>query len=737
MTAASDSITLQIDGMSCATCAGRVESAASDVDGVEAANVNLAADQVSVRFDVARTSPSEIAHAIERAGYGASALPSDREAEARIAEEDRLRARHELVTLAISAGLTLPLVAPMLAMPFGRALEVPGLWQLALATPVQLWAGARFYRGALGALRSRTANMDVLVALGTLAAYGLSVFMLVRGDDHLYFEASASVITLVLLGKFFESRAKRSTGAAIRSLMALRPERARVLRDGEEIDVPAEAVLRTEVVVIRPGERIPVDGLIVRGHSELDESMLTGESMPVARAEGESVTGGSINGSGLLHVEATRVGADSTLAHIVSLVADAQASKAPIQRTVDRVAAVFVPAVLLIAAATLLGWLFLGVSASEAIIHAVSVLVIACPCALGLATPTALMVGTGAAARAGILIKDAEALERAHAIDTVVFDKTGTLTEGRPEVLEIETLGVDEDALLSTVAAAQAGSEHPLGRAAIRAAEERGLAVPELSEFESLAGRGISAVVEDREVIVGSRRLMAERAIDCSALESRAEALEREGRTVVWIAEPKASASPLGLLALGDRPRPGGAEAVATLKRLGVTVVMLTGDNRRTAEVVARELGIDEVIAEVLPEQKAEQIQKLSAQGRVVAMVGDGVNDAPALAAADVGMAVSSGTDVAMHTASVTLIRADPKLVADCIRVSRATTRKIWQNLFWAFVYNTAGLPLAALGFLSPMFAGAAMAMSSVSVVSNSLVLRRWRPTRSDPRLVD
>jgi Cu+-exporting ATPase len=570
--------------------------------------------------------------------------------------------------------------------------------------------------------------MDLLVALGTSAAYGLSVALLLSGSEALYFEASAAVITLVLLGKSLESRAKRGTTAAIRALMALRPDTARIEREGRELEVPAEAVGSGDIVVIRPGERVPVDGRIVEGESQLDESLLTGESMPVSRGPGEAVTGGSINGAGLLRVEATRVGAESLLARIVALVESAQAAKPPIQRIVDRVAAVFVPVVVLVALVSLVGWLLAGAPFETALIHAVSVLVIACPCALGLATPTALMVGTGSAARAGILIKDAEALETAHAVDIVVFDKTGTLTEGRPQVREVVVAdGASESELLRLTAAAQSGSEHPLGRAVIQAATERALDPPRLDDFQALAGRGIVAGVEGHVVRVGSRRLMGEAGVELDALDPRARALEKRGMTVMWVAVDSAK-TPLGFIAVGDRPRRHAAEAIAGLARIGVETVMLTGDDRRTAEAIAEQLGIERIVAEVLPEEKAQTVVALHDEGRVVAMVGDGVNDAPALAAADVGFAMASGTDVAMHTAGVTLMRPEPMLVADALDVSRATTRKIYQNLFWAFAYNTAGIPLAALGFLSPMLAGAAMALSSVSVVSNALLLRRWRP---------
>ncbi|MFC1586897.1 copper-translocating P-type ATPase [Planctomycetota bacterium] len=598
-----------------------------------------------------------------------------------------------------------------------------GWVQFALATPVQIFAGARFYRGAWGALRTGSANMDVLVALGTTAAFGLSLVLMVSGG-HLYFEGAAAIITFVRIGKWLETRAKHGTTRAIRALMELRPETARVKRGDGEIEIPADAVGRAEIVVVRPGERVPVDGQIKHGESQLDESLITGESMPVTRGVGDDVTGGSINGDGLLEIEATRVGDESVLAHIIALIQDAQASKAPIQRTVDRVAAVFVPIVIAVAVLTLLGWIAAGTGIERAVINAVSVLVIACPCALGLATPTALMVGTGAAAKAGILIKDALALERAHAVDVVVFDKTGTLTLGRPQVQEIFAVDEDTDGLIALTASAQRGSEHPLAQAILRTAEARELPTKSPEEFKALSGRGITATVGGRAVVVGSPRLMRERGIDLEALVDRAAELEGRGMTVMWIAE---GTTLLGFIAVGDTPRDSARETVKLLADAGIKSVMLTGDNRAAAEFVAAQLGIEHVIAEVLPDDKSQAIAELQREGHTVAMVGDGINDAPALAAADIGFAMGSGTDVAMHAAGVTLMRSEPTLVPDAISVSRATTRKIWQNLFWAFVYNTIGIPLAALGFLTPMIAGAAMAMSSVSVVSNALLLNRWR----------
>ena len=723
---------LQIEGMTCATCSGRIEKVLRSRPGVVSAHVNLAAETATVAFTSGVDDVAGLVAAVTKAGYGATPAPSNAAAEVQRAARDARRSRIEALWVAASAGLTLPLVAPMLVMPFGLDWALPGWVQLLLAAPVQVVVGARFYRGAWAALRAGTGNMDLLVALGTSAAFALSLWAL-AGGGHLYFEASASVITLVLLGKFMEARAKRSTTAAVRALMALRPQTARVLRDGRETEVSVDAVGVGDVVVIRPGERVPVDGRITSGSSQLDESLLTGEAMPVSREVADAVTGGSVNGAGLLHVETTAVGAASLLGRIVTLVEQAQATRAPIQRTVDRVAAVFVPVVVGVAVLTFAGWMLAGAPFAEALINAVAVLVIACPCALGLATPTALVVGTGAAARAGILIKDAAALEQAHAVDTVVFDKTGTLTEGRPEVRECVAVdrderGRDEPGMLSLVAAAQGGSEHPLAQAILRRAAADGLELPTLDRFESVPGRGIDATVGGQELIVGSRRFAGERGVDIEPLESRAVALEERGLSVVWVAS--GAGDLLGIIGIGDAVRAGAREAVTQLKRAGVRVVLLTGDNRRTAQHVADEVGADEVIAEVLPRDKAAEISRLRAAGHVVAMVGDGVNDAPALAEADVGFAMGTGTDVAMHTAGITLMRPEPALVSGAVSISRETTRRIRQNLFWAFIYNVIGIPLAAFGLLSPMFAGAAMAMSSVSVVGNSLRLRSWRPTR-------
>jgi len=593
--------------------------------------------------------------------------------------------------------------------PFGIDWMLPGWMQWLLATPVQFWLGARFYRAGWKALRARTGNMDLLVALGTSAAYGLSVYQLfaLAGEPtpHLYFEASAVVITLVLLGKWLEARAKRQTTEAIRALDALRPDTAQVRRGTQEIDIPIGQVVVGDLAVVRPGERVPVDGVVREGASQVDESLLTGESLPVAKSIGDKVTGGAINAEGLLVAETTAIGAETTLARIIRLVEDAQAAKAPIQRLVDRVSAVFVPVVLAIALVTFIGWWTIAGDAAGALINAVAVLVIACPCALGLATPTAIMAGTGVAARHGILIKDAEALEVAHAVDTVAFDKTGTLTEGRPTVVQLVPYQASRDELLRVAAAVQSGSQHPLAQAVLTAAQAEGISAPAASNAGALPGRGATADVDGRSFRLGSRRLMEELGADFGPLGEQASRLDSDGRTVSWLMQIAPDKRLLGLIAFGDAPKPTAALAIERLHRARVQTVMLTGDNQGSAQAVAKALGIDDFVAEVLPADKAAALARFKTQGRTVAMVGDGINDAPALAAADVGIAMATGTDVAMHAAGITLMRGDPALVADALDISRRTYRKIRQNLFWAFIYNLVGIPLAALGLLSPIVA--------------------------------
>ncbi len=722
-----------IEDMSCASCVARVEKAALKVPGVTQASVNLANETLSLSAAPGFT-PAALMTAVQAAGYGIHALDAPAPPPPRYSEGARLAA---------AALLALPLALPMLGLLFGRHWMLNGWLQLALATPVQFVLGARFYRAAYSALRAGSGNMDLLVAIGTSAAYGLSVFELLSapagGMPALYFEGSAVVITLVLLGKWLEARARRQTTSAIRALNALRPETARVLHGDQEVAVALAEVRVGDVVVVRPGERLAVDGVVVLGASHVDESLITGESLPVAREVGQQVTGGAINAEGLLHIRTTAVGAESVLARIVRLVESAQGKKAPIQRLVDRVSAVFVPVVLLVALATLLGWGWAVGDWRTAVLNAVAVLVIACPCALGLATPAALMAGTGVAAQRGILITDPQALEVAHALRVVAFDKTGTLTEGRPQLVAAE--GVDaasaasaaeRRALLEAAVALQSGSEHPLARAVLEAARAEGITALAADGLQAVAGRGMTGEVGGTALRLGSARWMAESGVDLAALNDRAAALESAGRTVSFVAAMSPAPHVLGLLAFGDTLKPGALAAVQRIQALGVRAVLISGDNRGSAQAVAALLGITDVRAEVLPEDKARIVTELKGDGRV-AMVGDGINDAPALAAADVGIAIvhadGSGTDVAMQAAGITLMRSDPGLVADAIDISRRTTSKIRQNLFWAFAFNAIGIPLAAFGELNPVLAGAAMALSSVSVVSNALLLRRWRGT--------
>jgi Cu+-exporting ATPase len=727
-----DEAELRIAGMTCASCVGRVERALLAVPGVLAATVNLATEQAHVSRVRGSAAASELLAAVQKAGYTAQVLAAEQPAPPPTVSREGWK-------VALAALLSAPLVVPMIGDLFDRHWMLAGWLQWLLATPVQFWLGARFYRAGWKALRAGSGNMDLLVSLGTSAAYGLSLWLLWQADGamaHLYFESSAVVITLVLLGKWLEARAKRQTTDAIRALQALRPDTARVRRDGIDLDVPVGELAVGDLVVVRPGERLAADGVVEDGRSHVDESLITGESLPVAKQAGDRVTGGALNAEGLLLVRTQAVGAESTLARIVRMVESAQAGKAPIQRLVDQVSAVFVPVVVVLALLTLLGWGLATGDWSAGVLNAVAVLVIACPCALGLATPAAIMVGTGAAARRGILIKDAQALEIAHAVRVVAFDKTGTLTEGRPQLAAAEPAadaGLTGEQLVGLAAALQAGSEHPLAAAVLAAVKQP---VAAATAVQALPGRGIAGVVDGQTLQLGSTRLMDESGVARGALEARALALQSEGRTVSWLAGRHGDGPwrLLGLLAFGDTLKPGAAAAIATLRSLGLRTLMISGDNAGSANAVGRALGIDDVRAEVLPGQKSGVVAALRAElsGRgKVAMVGDGINDAPALAAADVGMAMAGeqgGTDAAMQAAGITLMRGDPALVAQAIDISRRTTAKIRQNLFWAFFYNVVGIPLAAFGLLNPVVAGAAMAMSSVSVLTNALLLKRWKP---------
>ncbi|GLS75000.1 heavy metal translocating P-type ATPase [Oharaeibacter diazotrophicus] len=724
-----------IDGMTCAACAGRIERVLAKTPGVREARVNLALERADVVLDPGVADDVVVA-AVDRAGYGAEprrADPAERRRQREREEAARRAAfRRTLSLFAVSAVLTLPFLVSMVAMAVGAG-HLMGPWtEFALASVVQVVAGARFYRGAAKALRGGSANMDVLVAVGTTAAYLFSAWMVAtRGHHaagHLYFEASATVLTLVLAGKLMEERAKAGTTAAVRALMALRPESAtRLGADGGLATVAVEDLAPGDRILVRPGERVAVDGVVAEGEGHVDESLVTGESVPVRKGAGDAVVGGTVNGEGALTVLVRAVGEDTTLARITRLVENAQSGKAPVQRLVDRVSAVFVPVVMALAAATFAGWLLAGGGFEAALVAAVSVLVIACPCALGLATPTALVAGTGAAARAGILIRDIETLERAARADVVLFDKTGTLTAGRPEVVDVvPTAGVDPLDLLAAAAAVQRFSEHPLARAVTAAAEASGIVPPPASGFRAVAGRGALAIVAGARIAIGNAAHMADLGVDTGTVAADLAALEARARTAVVVARERTA---LGVLGLADPVRPEARAAVAALAARGIAARMLTGDNAAVAAAVAGELGLDGWKGPVRPADKAAEVEALQAAGRRVVMVGDGVNDAPALAAADVGIAMGTGTDVAMETAGVTLMRPDPRLVEAALDVARATTAKIRQNLFWAFAYNVVGIPLAVAGLLTPAIAGAAMAASSVCVVTNAGLLTRWKPS--------
>ena len=716
---------LSIEGMTCASCVGRIERALGKVVGVNRVSVNLANERAHLEL-LGQVDPQTLIDAVKRAGYDASVWQAETPQKN---QTDHLR--RERLALLMAILLSVPLVLSMLLQPFGVHWMLPAWVQFTLATPVQFIFGARFYIAAFKAVRAGAGNMDLLVALGTSAGYGLSLYEWAIAQPgsmpHLYFEASAVVIALVLLGKYLESRAKRQTASAIRALEALRPERAIQVIEGEERDVAISALRLDDLVLVKPGERFPVDGEVIEGQSHADEALISGESLPVPKQPGDKITGGAINGEGRLLVRTQALGAETVLARIIRLVEDAQAAKAPIQKLVDKISQVFVPVVLILALATLIGWWLYGAPLETALINAVAVLVIACPCALGLATPTAIMAGTGVAARHGILIKDAEALERAHEVSTVVFDKTGTLTSGTPRIAHLAALDGNEDTLLSLAGALQRGSEHPLAKAVLDACSERGLTVPDISESQSLTGRGIAGSLDGRRLALGNQRLLEELGLTSGSLGESAQAWEAEGRTLSWLIEQGAVPRVLGLFAFGDTLKPGASAAVQALNQRDITSHLLTGDNRGSAQVVAQALGIANVHAQVLPADKAAIVQALK-KNAVVAMVGDGINDAPALAAADIGIAMGGGTDVAMHAAGITLMRGDPRLVPAALDISRKTYAKIRQNLFWAFVYNLIGIPLAAFGWLNPVLAGAAMALSSVSVVSNALLLKFWTP---------
>jgi Cu+-exporting ATPase len=721
--------------MHCAACAANIERALTRTEGVSEASVNFATEEATVTFEDAQLGLEDIAAAVEAVGYGAI-MPGSEDAE-RVERRREFTDLRRRLTFALGATVLILLLAHL--HPFPPSIEAWVL--LALATPVQFWAGAQFYRGTWLAARAGFTDMNTLIAVGTSAAYGYSLIVTIapeflaraHAERHLYYDTAAMIITLILVGRMLEARAKGRASEAIRRLAGLQAGTARVLRDGDETEILLEQVAVGDVVSVRPGERIPVDGVVLEGASTLDESMVTGESMPVDKGPEDPVIGGTVNQSGAFRFRASRVGADTVLAQIIRLVHDAQASKAPIQRLADRVAGIFVPAVIIIAALTFFGWIVLPFNPAFAVIAAVSVLIVACPCALGLATPTSLLVGTGKGAELGILVRSAEAFETAGRINTVVLDKTGTLTQGEPQLTGIAgASGWTEDDVLRLAAAVERDSEHPLGRAVVQAAQERDIALEPVDEFQALPGLGVRGRVDGRQVAVGTPRLMQELAVDARPAPGEAASWAAEGKTVMLVA---ADGAAIGAMAVADVAKSEAAEAVQRLKDMGLALVMLTGDNARTAHAIAQSVGIGQVRAEVLPDQKAETVRALQQEGRLVAMVGDGINDAPALAQANVGIAIGRGTDIAMEAADITLVRDDLRLVAESIRLSRATLRNIRQNLFWAFFYNAAAIPIAAgvlypiiHTLLNPAIAAAAMAFSSISVVGNALRLRRYRP---------
>ena len=735
-------VTLHVLDMSCASCVEAIEKSLARVDGVLSANVNLATEEATVKFIPTVVTRKEIVQAVRGTGYDVAPEAEEGQLEDREAAEraQHLRRARARLIFAASSSAAILVGTYQGYFPGLRAVprEVMFYALLALTTPVQFWAGWQFYRGAWATLRRFSADMNTLIAVGTSAAYLYSVvatfaprFFRAAGQaPDVYYDTAAVIITLILLGRYLEARAKGQASEAIRRLMELRPKTAHVIRHGEEVEIAADEVEVGDVVVMRPGGKIPVDGVVVAGQSAVDQSMITGESIPVEKGEGDEVIGATINRSGSFRFRATKVGRETALAQIIELVRQAQGAKAPAQRLADRVAGVFVPTVIGIAVATFVLWLTLGPTPAftRALLNFVAVLIIACPCALGLATPTAIMVGTGKGAENGILIKGGETLELAQRLQVIVFDKTGTLTEGAPRLTDVVAAdGAGEAQILRLAAAAERGSEHPIARAIMSGAQERGLELPEATDFQAVSGHGLRATVEGARILLGNAKLMTDNGVELGALGARAKALRTEGKTAMFLAS---DGRVVGILAVADTLKRGSREAVHLLRQMGLEVAMITGDNAQTAAAIAREAGIDRVLAEVLPEQKADEVKKLQAEGKVVAMVGDGINDAPALAQADIGIAIGTGTDVAMESSDLTLVTGDLAGVVAAIELSQRTFRTIKQNLFWAFIYNIIGIPLAASGVLRPIYAAAAMSFSSVSVVTNSLRLRRFRPRR-------
>jgi Cu+-exporting ATPase len=741
-----------VNGMTCATCVARVEEALSSVPGVISVSVNLASEKATVEY-LEGTGLADMRRAVKDAGYELGP-------EAQALEDVTTAAQREIRFIRNRFIIAAILTASIMALSWGPSFVGKSYLLWALATPVQFWAGLRFYRGAWGALKHKTSDMNTLIAVGTSVAYFYSMVVVLFPslfatgvvEPHLYFHTSAAIITLILLGRFLEARAKGQTSTAIKKLIGMQPKTALVIREGEQREIPVEEVQVSDLILVRPGERVPVDGIVRHGYSSVDESMITGESIPVEKKVSDEIIGATINKTGSLEIEATKVGKDTTLAHIVRMVEEAQGSKAPIQRLADVIASYFVPAVIGIAIVTFVVWYFVGPAPALtfAFLNFVAVLVIACPCALGLATPTAIMVGTGKGADYGILIRNGEALERAHQINTVLLDKTGTLTRGEPVVTDIISAhSFSQEEVLRLAASAEHSSEHPLGEAVVKAALENKLELSPSSDFHAIPGQGIEASVGGKKLFLGSLKLMEDRGLSLNGLEKEVAELLEGGKTVMFLGRDSQVA---GIIALADTLKPGAKEALQALRKIGIETAMLTGDNRRTAEAIAREAGIDRVLAEVLPEHKAGEVKKLQEEGKVVAMVGDGINDAPALAQADIGIAIGTGTDVAVETGDITLISGDLTGVATAISLSKRTMRTIKQNLFWAFAYNTALIPIAAgvlylvfgntgvpsglhfvlgeYGFLNPILAAAAMAASSITVVSNSLRLRRFKPVK-------
>ncbi|MBC7263776.1 MAG: copper-translocating P-type ATPase [Chloroflexi bacterium] len=716
---------LPISGMDCASCALSIERSLEKVDGVIEAVVNFATEKASVAYLPTMARRSDLVRAVAAAGYqvieGGEEVAEDAERAARQGE-----IRTQRTKLIWGAALSGIIVALTMGVDFGLLPDFSGrkFLLLALTTPVQFLIGRQFYVGAYKALRSGTANMDVLIALGTSAAYFYSAATTFLVEGPVYYDTAAVIITLIILGKYLEAIAKGRTSEAIRKLMGLAPKTAHIIHNGEEVEVPLDEVVVGDVVVVRPGEKIPVDGVVLEGHSTVDESMLTGESLPVNKKPGDKVIGATVNKQGLLKFKATAVGAGTTLAQIIRLVEQAQGSKAPIQRYADRISAVFVPVVIIIAVLTFLGWYIVGGAGfTHSLLNMVAVLVIACPCALGLATPTAIMVGTGKGAEMGILVKNSESLERTGDVEVVVLDKTGTITRGEPAVTDVVVVAgtPGRNELLRYAASAEQGSEHPLGQAIVEAARKEGIELAPIDDFEAIAGRGIRATVDGHRVLIGSLPLMEEQGIAVVELEAEVKRLQDDGKTTSVVA---VDGVPLGIIGIADVIKPGSVEAIKALQAMGLEVVMLTGDNERTARAIASQVGVEHVLAEVLPQTKIAQIKAIQDQGKVVAMVGDGINDAPALTQADVGIAIGTGTDIAMEAADITLMSGDLIGVSRAIALSKGTMRTIKQNYFWAFFYNMIGIPIAALGFLNPMIAAAAMAFSSIFVVTNSLRLR-------------